>query len=81
MSFFTHCKACGCTLRRVFDHQDGLCSHQYDSLAGCFHKWRRWLVQRPDCPKELEHEDVNSAPYDSPIRAVAIDQWLEQGAP
>ena len=74
---YTHCRGPHCggmELRHPSEREDGLCLSNHDPhRVGCYARAAQWAEKH--CPR-AEH-----AGLDSPEWSVAIDQWLEAGAP
>lgn len=72
---YTHCRGPHCggrVLLRESERADGLCLGE-PNRAGCFSRANDWADQHLP--------DTAEAGLDSPEWSVAIDQWLEAGAP
>jgi hypothetical protein len=70
--FYKHCRRCNTELRHEFTKRDGLCGE----LTKCHGAWWAWTKKQPGLAEKLS--DVFSF---QPDREVAIDMWLEAGAP
>lgn len=70
---YTHCRGphCGGQKLRLVDEQlDGLC-FGLPADSSCFSRARQWAQAR----------EMGFMALDSPEWSIAIDQWLEAGAP
>ena len=79
---YTHCRApnCGVELTHEAEHADGLHSITISGDEGCFHRFNRWrLESRHHASVEWSVDYVLG--YASVEWSVAIDEWLEAGAP
>jgi len=70
---YRHCKRCGRAIQRISDQADGLHSLD-DQQDSCFYRWVQWH-------EKTKLKSAFALSYNSPERAVAIDEWLEAGAP
>ncbi len=70
---YTHCKCCGDALHKFSDQADGLHSKN-ETDPSCFLRWVQWH-------EKTKLKSAFALSYNSPERAVAIDEWLVAGAP